>query len=515
MNDILSWIEVGKLSAERDDRLSEYFFDNGVLSSVINSPSSFLVLGRKGAGKTALFRHLTTNPSLFLKQDEILVPLSFEDYNWSVHSLLKNELAAESLSYKQSWRFVILIEVIKAYFRHLKEKNINIPKELSKAQEVINKIFNEPLPSISNIIGKKLLSLGKISLPKAGVGFNDDGFESLDLDGGEISFETIKNDEDLKEKLRTNIDYFITYFETVIQSISPMKAKIFICFDRIDEAWDNISVEVSRKVIAGLVTAADSMTPKYKGFIRPIIFLREDIFEVLSINDSNKLREDCGALLHWDKESLVKLLLKRINYYAQQKGIPLINNIDIIFNKDEMRQRLKPINYIIKRSMMRPRDLISLMDKTIRSMKDAKNDPFEESIETSDKLDVDFIYQAEPKYSEWLRQEIIDEWSVQRPEIISLLAAIQNNSLTNFTKERIITEMKKIDDNYNEEKINSQLRFLFEISLIGFKIGQSTIWKYKSFYPAQGFIDSDEYKIHDGLTRALNLKEPRDKGDQV
>ncbi|EBC0262417.1 ATPase, partial [Salmonella enterica] len=56
---MLSWIEVGKLSAERDDNLVNYFFDNGVLQSVINTPSSFLILGRKGAGKTALFRYLT------------------------------------------------------------------------------------------------------------------------------------------------------------------------------------------------------------------------------------------------------------------------------------------------------------------------------------------------------------------------------------------------------------------------------------------------------------------------
>lgn len=40
---ILDWINVGKVSAERDDLLSKYFFDNGVLQSVIDSPSSFLV----------------------------------------------------------------------------------------------------------------------------------------------------------------------------------------------------------------------------------------------------------------------------------------------------------------------------------------------------------------------------------------------------------------------------------------------------------------------------------------
>ncbi|EPV8439215.1 hypothetical protein ACWASX_005353 [Klebsiella variicola] len=116
MQDILSWIDVGKLSAERDDNLIHYFHDNGVLKNIIDTPSSFLVLGRKGAGKTALFRYLTSNPYRFLKKDEVLVSLSFEDYNWRVHSLLSNEYAAGSLAYKQSWKFVILVEVIKAYY---------------------------------------------------------------------------------------------------------------------------------------------------------------------------------------------------------------------------------------------------------------------------------------------------------------------------------------------------------------------------------------------------------------
>ena len=42
---ILDWIDVGKVSAERDDDLSRYFFDNGILARVIASPTTFLILG--------------------------------------------------------------------------------------------------------------------------------------------------------------------------------------------------------------------------------------------------------------------------------------------------------------------------------------------------------------------------------------------------------------------------------------------------------------------------------------
>lgn len=512
MNDILSWIEVGKLSAERDDNLANYFFDNGVLKSTIDTPSSFLILGRKGAGKTALFRYLTSNPYKFLKQDEVLVSLSFEDYNWRVHSLLSNEYAAESLSYKQSWKFVILAEVIKAYYNYLTSKGISIPKPLKKAQEAINKIFDTPFPSVSVLIGRKLLNLANVSLPKAGFDLEGGDLSSLEINGGEVNFEAASNDASLRDQLCNNIDHLIVFFENCLQACQPLKAKVFVCFDRIDEAWDDISVDISRKVIAGLVTAADAITPKYKGYVRPLIFLREDIFEVLSLNDSNKLREDCGALLHWTRESLMRMLLQRINYFAELKGASTVNDIEELFDRQEMRQRSKPFNYLMKRSMMRPRDMICLMMKTISTMHDLKNDPFSnECDEISDKLEVECIYQAEPGYSEWLKQEVIDEWAVQKPSIRQLLAAIQNNASTIFTKKEILDELSKIDSAYTEENVNDYIRFLFDTSLVGFKVGQSTIWRYKCFYPSQGFINSDEYKIHDGLIRALNLKEPREK----
>jgi hypothetical protein len=45
--DILSWIDVGLVSAERDQNLVHYFYDGGVVKSVTESEKHFLILGRK------------------------------------------------------------------------------------------------------------------------------------------------------------------------------------------------------------------------------------------------------------------------------------------------------------------------------------------------------------------------------------------------------------------------------------------------------------------------------------
>lgn len=508
--DILDWIDVGKVSAERDDNLVKYFYDNGVLKSVLESKSSFLVLGRKGAGKTAVFRYLQENSQNFLSARDVLVPLSFEDYNWKVHSLLGDSQAAESLAYKQSWRFVILVEVIKAYHSKCTETQTPIPPDIQKAQKLLEKIFTHPLPSIYQLIGRKLLGLSKVKLPKAGLDLEGGDLDAIELSGGEVSFEDINQNQSLSDLLSRNIENIITFLESAIEKSRPLQFRTIICFDRVDEAWDEVSIDVSRKVLVGLVTASDTLTAKYDGEVRPLVFLREDIFSVLPLNDSNKLREDCGSLLKWERSDLFKLLLRRLSYFAEINGLEPVTDLDDLFDKKEMRQRTKPSNYLLKRSMMRPRDMICLMSRTIESVKELASDPFEETPTVFENVPVSSIYAAEAGYSDWLKQELLDEWAVQYPRIRTLFDAIQNHASTQFSREDLETQLHNLGLQVTQSELLSDLRFLFDNSIIGFKSGASTAWRYRCFYPSQGFIESDNYKIHDGLIRALSLKEARE-----
>ncbi|APA65859.1 P-loop ATPase, Sll1717 family [Maribacter sp. 1_2014MBL_MicDiv] len=508
---ILDWIDIGKVSAERDDLLSKYFYDAGVLNSVIQNSDSFLVLGRKGAGKTAVFKYLSENKAEFIPDEDILISLSFEDYNWNIHSLLVDPGKAESLAFKQSWKFVILVECIKAYHKWYEDSNITIPKKLSSTKKLLEKLFDSPIPSIGKIIGKKLLSLSKFSLPKAGLDLENGNFDSAELGGGEVSFEDVKNDDNLQGILTNNIENVITILEDSLFNLDSSCPIIYLCFDRVDESWDEVSYTASKPVITGLISASDTISSQYKNKIRPVVFLREDIFEVLEINDSNKLREDCGELLHWNRTSLNNLILRRLNFYASSKDVNSITDIDGLFDKKEMRQRTRPTNYILKRTMMRPRDFIAYMGKIIRVMKDKQNDPFSDEINEFENLEISAIYDAEPSYSDWLRQEILDEWKVQNPIIKDLFNSLRNNGFTNFTAEELQEQMKSQHPTIRIEQVNDYLRFLFDNSIVGFKLGASKEWRFKCFYPSQGFVVSDEYRVHEGLVRSLNLKETREK----
>ena len=508
---ILDWINFGKVSAERDDLLQHYFFDNGVLKGAIDSPSTFLFLGRKGAGKTAVFKHLCERRDAFIGKECLLIPLSFEDYNWNIHALLMDEGRAESLAYKQSWRFVILTECIRAFVENFEAHGRRVPKPIAASKSLLEKLFESPIPSIGRLVGEKLLSLSSVSLPKGGVGLEDGDLESLTVDGGGVAFEQVKADKSLQRKLSENIGQVLTLLEASISSSLDDLPRIFICFDKVDEAWDDVSFEDSKRVIAGLVAAGDSIASAYGGAIRPLIFLREDIFDVLSINDANKLREDCGTLLHWTRASLAKMLLHRVNYFGQIAGVEEVSDIDALFDKKELRQRNRPLNHLIKRTMMRPRDLIAFCGRIVQNMKEKADDPFSDDPVAFELIETSSVYESEPGYSEWLEQEVLDEWAVQRPEIRDLFNALRNNSSTNFSKADLSRELDSLGLAPDQAAVDSYLRFLFDISVIGFKLGQASEWKFKCFYPSQGFVASDEYRVHEGLVRALNLTETRDR----
>jgi energy-coupling factor transporter ATP-binding protein EcfA2 len=60
----LSEIDLGAADAESDDRLGEYFVETGYVLEAFTGKKT-IFLGRKGAGKTALFKQL---PELYREQ---------------------------------------------------------------------------------------------------------------------------------------------------------------------------------------------------------------------------------------------------------------------------------------------------------------------------------------------------------------------------------------------------------------------------------------------------------------
>lgn len=476
---------------------------------MIDNPNLFLMLGRKGAGKTAVFINLSRSNNPLYKANDIVFPMSLNNYSWNAHGLLQMNEKSPTLGFRDSWRFIIYVESIRELVKYHEKNHLKIPNKLKKASELLEKLFTKPLPSWSEILGEKLYRLSKLKLPSGGLTEDE-----IDLSFGEVSFDEISSNQSLKSSLSQNIENLSNLLEdALVECMSDNR--IFLLFDRLDEAWDSASMIMCKNIITGLILTADYITSKFKGRIRPIVFLREDIFEDLSMNDKTKLREDCGALLKWDRDSLQKMMLERINHFAAINGEEKVTDINDLFNRKEMRNRNTPFNYILRNTFLRPRDLICFINNVINSMRDSLQEYEVEEDDTSKysemknskTLYAEHIYLAENKYSEWLLSELKDEWITQKPELDDYIKVIMNNGKTVLSFGDFESKIGEYVTNVDRSKVLEVLSFLFDISIIGFKVGESNIWRYKCNYVSQGFALKDQYKIHYGLTKGLNLTE--------
>lgn len=506
---ILDWIDIGKVAAERDEDLHNYFFDAGISKQIVDNPNIFLMLGRKGAGKTAVFLHLSRKPEVF-KDNDVVLSLSLTNYSWNAHSLLKRDEKADSLSYRDSWRFVILVESLNGLSKHYEDRGIRPPSEIRDAMKVLEKLFSKPIPTWTDILGEKLYKLSTLRLPSGDISPDAE----FSLDGGEVSFEDVKQNPSLRSLLSHNIDHLTNYLESKLLS-GIRDRRIFILFDRLDEAWDTASLDVCKHINIGLIQASDYISQKFEGSLRPVAFLREDIFETLSLNDKNKLKEDCGSLLKWDRESLQKMLLYRLNFFARKYGREDVMDLNDLFDRKEIRNRATPVSYIFRCSFMRPRDVICFYKKIIDHMKDERSALEAEMSDTDEYKKIartevlysDLIYSAEASFSDWLKDELKDEWETQRPEITLYLNTITNMGKTLITKDELKSGLEQTMGKLDLATMREIMTFLFEISVMGFKVGASSIWRFKSSMPSQGFNEADVYRINFGLTKALGLTE--------
>jgi hypothetical protein len=503
--DVLSWIDVGLVSAERDRNLVYYFYDGGVIRSVIESEKHFLILGRKGAGKTAVFQYLQTKPTDVFKETDLLVPLSLVDYSWNVHALLARPEKVGSMAQRDSWRLVMAVECIRAIISFCEAKSRDLSREMAAASAVLEKIFAKPIPTWTELIAGKLFRLSKLKLPSGGLGTAGD----IKVDGGEVSFEALKADLTLRERLSQNTDYLTTFLEGALKTDSS-GARVFLVFDRLDEAWTPGAIETCKEIVAGLLQAAEHVLDKSGGRIRPLVFLREDIFPMLELNDKSKLRQDCSSTLMWSSDGLEQMLLRRLSFFADKAGLPSISASDALFDRKEMRNRTTPSRYILSRTMMRPRDLVTYYRAIIASMKDGARDEFGTFLanDTRQQLSADAIYDAEAALGDYLYDELLDEWKTQRPEIEQYLNAFANVGKTTFPPLELKEQLGKQGISFDSASFQETLKFLYENSIIGFQVGASTIWRFKCTHPGQSYTDSPELRVHNGLIKRLNLREP-------
>ena len=406
-NDVKNWFPEFQVSAETDEELGEYFFTVPEINQLINS-KSWLVLGRKGIGKTAIFKHLEAAEKNDLKGYSV-ISLNFKDYPWPIHKLYKESLSGELSAYQKSWKYLFFVKALSKLIEQQGVDKKKLSNDLKWAKNYIEKIYGRPDPTILEVLRSKIVRIDKISAPSTGIA-------GIPFSGGEISFEDISEDKVLQAKLRSNAFTLLEYFENIFKA-NVSGYKFLIILDQLDENWLSGEIEEYSKVLINLLNVCRNISTdgNINKFLKIVPFMRSDIYQSLQFNDKNKLFQDSAIVISWNNESLDSMFYQRIKKYAPVEFSPNdTKKSGVLFEVDFVRQGTPPFHFITRRSFFRPRDIIVYFNK-IRNIHRVNKTGLYTSKE---------LYDAAVDASTSVYNEIIDEWSNQFPEIKHLTTMI-------------------------------------------------------------------------------------------
>jgi hypothetical protein len=488
--DIKEWLPTFSVSAETDKELQEYFFHTPEIQGIIET-QHWLVLGRKGTGKTAIYKYLEQ-----AKPEKIngfhTISLNFKDYPWPAHKLYKESLAGELSAYQKSWKFLFIVKLLSKLIEIKEESSESLSKELKWAKKYIDKIFGSPDPSLMEVLFSKLSRIKKLKGPGADI-------EDIDFNVGEISFDDVADNKELQTSLRSNAFTLLQYFEKIYIE-NAGSHKFIIMLDQLDENWLSDEIEEYSKILINLINVCRNISTEngYSGNVKIIPFLRTDIYDSLRFNDKNKLLQDSAITISWDNESLDDMFFERIKKYKPSNvELKLERKSGSIFEVEFVRQGTPPFKFITRRSFFRPRDVITYFNKIREAHSETKSGLYSSKN----------LYDAAVETSTSVYNEIIDEWSNQFPNIERLLSVLQIISVETFKYSDFQTKYLNEFPSATESDIRRDLNFLFNNSIIGQK--KQGRWEYLSSTQNLKLNIEKDFRTHQSLKYRLQLVESR------
>ena len=281
----------GAIDADNDPLLHTCFEDHEAYLDVLNR-RRFLVVGRKGSGKTAIFKTLITksDPSFFCFGH------TFSDYPWHHHDKQARVGIPEADRYTHSWKYLILISLSKII--------LNQDQSLPHGEDAFDSML-----MISNFVvdsyGTKDPDVTQIFSPTKQLAVKanlkvDLQFLSAGLDSSKVAMEFLPT---IVQEVNQNL------IELCLTSLNPAHDYL-ICFDQLDLDFDP-SVPAYKSRLIGLLLACRDLNIAAREAGKKLfiaVFLRQDIYDFINFEDKNKLTENFLSLIEWDTKGSHKTL---------------------------------------------------------------------------------------------------------------------------------------------------------------------------------------------------------------
>jgi len=470
----LEEIEDWKLEAKLEDT-ERYFYHTRIVNRILKGQKLYLI-GRKGTGKTAISEYLNS----IKEHDYFSQKLTFKNFPFNKLYDLDDKGFNTPNQYITLWKYVIYSTVCQ-----LMIKNEAIDLE---TRNKLEKLFNDDIKSALASAVERWTGF-RFDVKILGSGFGVGGNK-----------ESINDTENWIDRV-TILENFI------LQHIQ--KEKYIIMFDELDEDYKDMLEREKNlqytQLLTSLFKAVQDIRAKFQEYnFFPIIFLRDDIYDILQDPDKTKWI-DYKADLEWNESSIKQMLAFRLSKALNKNGD--IESFDIVWKKlfdrgdvkygNQQLKRIPPFQYITRSSLLRPRDYIRYLQ--VCSEKALEKDMI--------KIKPSLVNEADMTFSNYLRSELEDEIHSILPDIHEIL-----NIFTTIRKQTLkISEFETtFQIAYKQGLIKTDdsqlvLQILFHFSLIGNQPRQSShqIFRYKNKDARLNMREN--IIVHRGLFRSLQI----------
>ena len=408
---------IGSGSAESDD---EFLFDCFVTYPALDqclrmqSPGRILA-GRTGAGKTAILRYIQNEAEHSVELDPSEMSMSYVSNSDALRFL--SVIGADlDLLFQVLWKHVLCIEFIRMRWRvenETKSRSVfsRLVERFARDERKRRSIqylkdwegkfwitIDQNIKEITEVVENRL---------KAEFGSEIERFKANGEYETSLSSER-KSELVARSRSIINADQ-LSELHGIIDILGENSAddpmqKFYILIDRLDESWVDSSIrfKLIRALIASLKTFSRIRN------LKVLISLRADILErvVQETHDTTFQREkfeDYFVKLKWSKNDLRQLVEKRINFmFTRQYTGAKIGFDDLFTSKIGGKE---PFDYILERTLMRPRDIIAFVNECIA----ASDGQYE--------ISATHLRRAEAEFARKRRDALEQEWRSAFPTL--------------------------------------------------------------------------------------------------
>jgi hypothetical protein len=424
---------IGSIDAETDDEfLFECFVNHPAVVACQNVTSpGMVVAGRTGSGKTAILRHIdhTSDHSIHIDPSEMSLSYVSNSDTLRFVQLIGGDL---DLLFLALWKHVLCIEFIRLrYGVNNEEKSHTIfgrmwdrftkdqrkQKSLRYLREWQGKFWITMDQNIKEITEKYEDKI------QTELGIEINKFKA----GGQYSKQiSVEKKSDLVARVRKiiNADQ-LTELAGVIDMLAEQSGddgvkNYYILIDKLDERWVDDSIRF--KLIRALIESLRQF--RRIPHLKILVALRSDILErvVQETGDIGFQREKFEAYFvrpKWTTAQLRELVEQRIGlvFRRQYSAASQITFKDIFPHHVN---RIEPFDYIVERTLMRPRDVISFVNECLK-LAEGRNE-----------VTANVIRQAEGEFSRIRRLALENEWRSAFPSLPCLLDYLKSFRVPNI-----------------------------------------------------------------------------------